>query len=217
MLVLLSCKFLSGCGQRNEPLLAGETTSGLPPRIQSWLLRTGTGSDRNILLSQQNTNERRNTVYRKMNEIADDDMIDDSDLDYDDEGENEYGLDHDPQRQFNQEDYDSKERFIKSHNQDQVENYSHHLKNARGVGTYRDNHNVTGTTDGGDGEKMDQETNGESFIPTSTEEQSLENNTQVALLRHEDPLPERDAEGDSIFPLQQQNENVFQTRQHGDS
>lgn len=52
----------------------------------------------------------------------------------------------------------------------------------------------------GDEEKDEEEDGGDEFDDNDFD---LEANTQIALLRHEDPPPLRDVEGDSIFPNQQ--------------
>lgn len=151
----------------------------------------------------------------------DNDDIDDKEFnDIDGEFDEEYTLDHEPQREFKQ-----RKNVVRS-NQTQLGGNNAQLEKSLGSGILRDNHNITDEEEEEDNDQNDDdeeeekdiednETGGNSGSDSPVAgNDDLQENTEIAILRHEDPLPERDVLGDSIFLLQPVSDNVFESRQH---
>lgn len=235
-LAILSLGLLSHCGQGEEGFGNGNLLhfpSGYLSGRTWRMLRRGSDSNSNTTSPHQATQHQQHVSRRIVSKDDDDDCEEDEhemgaeDLEADKDALGS-DLQHNPQRQFKQEDYIDKKTLVANQTQPQAESHNNSpvKKNALGVGTYRDAHNTTDTSS--KDQKADEDMkNNDSDTPTgnSTSQstnQTLEENSQAAVLRHEDPLPERDVVGDSIFPfqqaqqqLQEQNDNVFGTRRHG--
>lgn len=176
------------------------------------------GSDSDTTSPQQTKENQEGPSRRAESKDEEHEMLENLEAD---EESLRFDLHHDLQRQLQQEDYIDEKTLTESQDQRQVESYDRPIvkKNALGVGTYKDAQNKMG----GEGNDVVQnnESSNSSGNSSSQTNQTLEENSQAAVLRHEDPLPERDVVGDSIFPfqqVQQQQEptgNVFGTRQHG--
>jgi hypothetical protein len=205
VLALLSCKLLLGNGQKERTSV---TDNGAEPPLQRSLMLRRSASDHSAVTP------RNPDIFRRRNKDISEQTINNS------EDEEDFTLDHDPQRHFEALDYATKAKLMESYNQDQIENLIPHGRNKLGVGKFRDTHNITNANDGDDDENDNQDGDGSNPSGSSAAgDESLEENTEVALLRHEEPLPERDVVGDSIFPLSQSapSDNIFQNRQHDDA
>jgi hypothetical protein len=218
--LLLSSKILSNRGQND---LVDEKVAQINPVAATWsfvhgipLLRGSNIVSNEGSLLAVGSISRRIEVNLEKDVPDDDDTIDghdfqDGGIDVDED--EEYTLDNEPQREFKQYDY------IPKDNQKKLGGKDVNVKNSIGDDILRINLNAT--NDDNDDDKEEEknmkgnETDGNTGSETTgTGNDDLQENTAIAILRHEDPPPERDVLGDSIFPLQQVSDNVFNSRRH---
>jgi hypothetical protein len=233
--LLLYSKILSNSGQRDPA--EGAATTIVPAvastsSIHRYPLLRGSNDVTNDGPVQTVPSRSTRRIEVDLAEDVDDDddnvyYPDDDGSDTDDHDE-EYTLDHEPQREFKQY------KYVAKSNQKQLGGESVNVKQSLGDGNFRDSQNAIDSDDeqiddndvdndvdndgddddddDDDNEEEEKDTDGNSGSGTGNDD--LQENTLVAILRHEDPLPEREVVGDSIFLFPRASDNVFDSRQH---